>query len=118
MHAHNLAKSNHPSLGERYLLLAPSPGVGPSGEDVHPKMLFTENDTNFELLYGGENHSKYVKDAFHRYVVKGEMDAVNPAGTGTKCAGWFVFNDSGGVSPGECAGMTGPSAAAAVWTKR
>jgi len=100
----NMAKSHHHSLGERYVLLSPSPGTGESGEDVMPEMMFTDNDTNFERLYGGNNESKYVKDAFHRYIVDGEKDAINPAQTGTKFAAWFPFNESGGVKPGECAG--------------
>lgn len=103
--AETSAKSTHPSLGERYVVLSPSPGVGPSGEDVLPEVVFTDNDTNFESLYDGENQSKYVKDGFHRYIVNGEKEAVNPAQTGTKCAGWYAFNESGGVAPGECAGM-------------
>ena len=43
--------------------------VGPEGD--LPDLLFTENDTNHELLYGGTNATPYVKDAFHNYVVKG-----------------------------------------------
>lgn len=31
--------------------------------------MFTENDTNFERLWGGENASKYVKDAFHDHII-------------------------------------------------
>lgn len=104
MYAENMAKSKHHSLGERYMLLSPSPGVGPSGDDVDPEMLFTENDTNFEVLYDGKNPQPYVKDAFHRYIVDGEKDAVNPAQIGTKTAAWYKFNEAGGVPPGECAG--------------
>jgi len=104
----NRMKSKHHSLGDRYILLSPSPGVGPSGEDVQPKLLFTENDTNVELLYGGKNDQPYVKDAFHRHIVDGEKEAVNPAETGTKSAAWFAFNEAGGVNPGECAGMVFP----------
>ena len=100
----NLVKSEHHKLGERYLLLSPSPGVGPSGEDVHPKLIFTENDTNTELLYKVPNEQPYVKDGFHRHIVDGEKEAVNPAQTGTKSAAWFTFNEAGGVAPGECAG--------------
>jgi hypothetical protein len=100
----NAAKSNHWSLGERYFLCSPSPGVGSSGDDVMPQFMFTENDTNFKALYDQENKQPYVKDAFHRYIVDGEKDAVNPAKTGTKCAAWFNFNEDGGVNPGECAG--------------
>ncbi|KAK3397277.1 Six-hairpin glycosidase-like protein [Sordaria brevicollis] len=99
----NLVKSQHHKLGERYLLLSPSPGVGPSGEDVHPKLIFTENDTNTELLYKVPNEQPYVKDGFHRHIVDGEKEAVNPAQTGTKSAAWFTFNEAGGVAPGECA---------------
>lgn len=78
------AQTWHPKLGERFVQLAPSPGTGPSGEDVQPEMIFTENDTNFEALYGARNTQSYVKDAFHRYVVKGEKGAINPDHRGTK----------------------------------
>jgi len=109
-HGENMAKSQHHSLGDRYVLLSPSPSVlGEEGADVIPEMLFTNNDTNFELLYGGNNETPYVKDAFHRYIVDGEKAAVNPDQTGTKCAAWFPFNESGGVRPGECAGTPPPS---------
>jgi len=115
MYDESMVKSNHHTLGKRYLLFSPSPGVGSSGEDVLPEMIFTENDTNFELLYGGENKVPYVKDAFHRYIVNGEKGAINPAQTGTKCAGWFSFNEDGGVNPGECAGMCHCSSTTAVY---
>ena len=97
------AVSKHPKLGERYFQLSPSPGVGPSGTDVQPELLFTENDTNFEVLYEGKNEQPYVKDAFHRHIVDREKKAINPKKTGTKSAAWFTFNEGGGVAPGECA---------------
>lgn len=50
------------------------------------ELLFSENETNQQLLYGVENASPYVKDAFHRYVVEAESEAVNPEKTGTKAA--------------------------------
>ncbi|KAK4228465.1 Six-hairpin glycosidase-like protein [Podospora fimiseda] len=102
-HDENLIKSKHYSLGERYVLLSPSPGVGPSGEDVQPELMFTENETNFELLYKGTNEQPYVKDAFHRHIVDREKGAINPANTGTKAAAWYAFNEGRGVAPGECA---------------
>ncbi|KAI1006171.1 Uncharacterized protein K3495_g2050 [Podosphaera aphanis] len=98
-----VAKTHHPILGERYFHLSPSPGVGSSGQDVLPEFLFTENDTNFELLYKGKNKQPYVKDAFHRYVAEKKTAAVNPKQKGTKCAAWFVFDEDGGVPSGECA---------------
>jgi len=48
--------------------------------------LFTENTTNREKLFGTPNPSPYVKDSFHRYLIQKEVDAVNPAHEGTKCA--------------------------------
>ncbi|RFU29360.1 hypothetical protein B7463_g6953, partial [Scytalidium lignicola] len=97
------AHSKHYKLGDRYIRFSPSPGVGPSGQDVQPEIIFTGNDTNFKKLYDGENKEPYVKDAFHHYIVDGEKDVINPKKTGTKSAAWFAFNDAGGVAPGECA---------------
>jgi Glycosyl hydrolase family 63 C-terminal domain len=54
-----------------------------SGADA---LLFTENETNNERLYGVPSPTPYVKDAFHAYVVNGKREAVNPAATGTKAA--------------------------------
>ncbi len=51
-----------------------------------PELLFTENETNTERVFGVPNQTPYVKDAFHRYIVDGVPEAVNPAGTGTKAA--------------------------------
>lgn len=50
------------------------------------ELLFTENETDNERLFGVKNATPYVKDAFHRYVIDKEGNAVNPAGTGTKAA--------------------------------
>jgi hypothetical protein len=51
--------------------------------------LFTENETNFQRLFNSPNASPFVKDAFHRYVIHGEKDAVNPALRGTKAAIYY-----------------------------
>jgi hypothetical protein len=62
-------------------------GVFRLAVDGEPEaLLFTENETNVERLYGAANPTPYVKDAFHRYVVAGERGAVNPAGRGSKAA--------------------------------
>jgi hypothetical protein len=53
--------------------------------------LFTENESNRELLFGAKNSSPYVKDAFHRYVISGETTAVNPELKGTKAAVQYNF---------------------------
>ncbi len=56
-----------------------------------PTMLFTENETNNERLYGAANASPYVKDAFHDVVVGGRADAANSLSHGTKVAAWYRF---------------------------
>ncbi|MBL6797831.1 MAG: glucosidase [Synechococcus sp. BS307-5m-G39] len=48
--------------------------------------LFTENETNTERLYNQPLHQPYVKDAFHRYLIEAQTDAVNPSGEGSKAA--------------------------------
>jgi hypothetical protein len=66
--------------------------------DGAPELLFTENDTNAERLWGSPNATPYVKDAFHRYVVAGEPGAVNPAKSGTKAAARYIVD----VPAGGC----------------
>lgn len=98
-----IAKSSHPQIGERYIQLSPSPGVTPDSADVLPKLLFTENDSNLNALYGVENKADYVKDAFHRHIVDQEKGAVNPKQTGTKACAWYAFEEGDGIAPGACA---------------
>ena len=61
--------------------------------DGAPELLFTENESNAERLWGQPNASPYVKDAFHACVIAGQRDAVNPAGVGTKAAAHYVLDD-------------------------
>jgi mannosylglycerate hydrolase MGH1-like protein len=63
-----------------------------------PELLFTENETNLQRLYGAENESKYVKDAFHDYVIRGTQDAVNPSRRGSKGAARYVLELPPGAS--------------------
>jgi hypothetical protein len=61
-------------------------------------LLFTENETNTQRIFGIPNRSHYVKDAFHEYVVHGREGAVNPAREGTKAAACYHRT----LGPGEC----------------
>lgn len=54
-------------------------------------LLFTENETNNERLFGTPNASPYVKDGINNYVVNGKLDAVNPAAAGTKAAAHYTL---------------------------
>ena len=49
-----------------------------------PTLLFTENESDLRRLWGQPNASTYVKDGFHRYVIHGDADAVNPEQFGTR----------------------------------
>jgi hypothetical protein len=60
------------------------------------ELLFTENETNFERLFGSANASPFVKDGINRYIVEGERDAVNHGLTGTKCAARYALNVAAG----------------------
>ena len=50
------------------------------------ELLFCDNETNNQRLFGAPNVRPYVKDGINDYVVSGATDAVNPAHTGTKAA--------------------------------
>ncbi len=80
-------KVAHPELGDLWLHF--------EGE---PELLFTENETNRERLFGASNASPWVKDAFHARVVGGDVDKVNPRLVGTKCAGWYRFDVPAGAA--------------------
>jgi hypothetical protein len=47
------------------------------------ELLFCDNETNVNRLYGG-NSQGYFKDAFHEYLVEGKREAVNQLRQGTK----------------------------------
>jgi hypothetical protein len=62
-----------------------------------PELLYTENETNAERLWGGANASPFVKDGIHEAVVHGRTDAINPAMRGTKVGLHYLVN----LAPGE-----------------
>ena len=66
--------------------------------DQSPELLFTENETNMQKIWNQPNTSPYVKDSFHRYVVSGDKEAVNPKKTGTKAAAHYTLNVPAGGS--------------------
>ena len=75
--------------------------VGTLGErtivfDGKPELLFTNNETNNEKLFGSQNNTQYVKDGINDYVVNGHTAAVNPAQTGTKAAARYKAVIPGG----------------------
>jgi hypothetical protein len=65
--------------------------------DGKPALLFTENETNTQRIFGVPNRSPYVKDGINNYLVQGQHDAVNPAQIGTKAAAHYPIT----VGPGQ-----------------
>lgn len=61
-----------------------------------PPLLFTENETNNQKLFGVENHSPYVKDGINDRVVDGIEAAVNPEQIGTKAACHYLLDIDAG----------------------
>ena len=59
-------------------------------------LLFTENETNHERLFGQKNESPHVKDGINDCVVQGKQAAVNPEKTGTKVAAHYQVNVGAG----------------------
>ncbi|HEX6829247.1 MAG TPA: glucosidase, partial [Burkholderiales bacterium] len=51
-----------------------------------PELLFTENESNAQRLWGQPNASPHVKDAFHAWLIEGRRERVNPGGEGSKAA--------------------------------
>ncbi|HEY6167419.1 MAG TPA: glucosidase [Verrucomicrobiae bacterium] len=82
---------NHESLGKYFFQIGPAP------DGLKPPVLFTDNESNAQRLWGMENANRFVKDAFHQYVVRGQNDAVNPKQFGTKAAPVYVLK----LKPGE-----------------
>jgi len=77
----------HPVLGEFTL----------SCEGDVP-LLFTENETNHERLFGQRNESVHVKDGINDFVVAGDQGAVNPGKQGTKSAAHYTLTIGAGQS--------------------
>ena len=78
-------RAAHADLGERYLYC--------EGE---VPLLFTENETNNERLFGTVNACRYVKDGINNFVVQGDQNTVNPEKTGTKSAAHYQLHVAAG----------------------
>ena len=68
----------------------PEMGAWVAHFDGVPELLFCENETNFERLYGSAG-PPFPKDAIGERVVRGASSATNPEGKGTKCAAHYRF---------------------------
>jgi Mannosylglycerate hydrolase MGH1-like glycoside hydrolase domain len=82
-----VVKAVDAKLGERYFYC-----------DGDASLLFTENETNTQRIFGVPNRSSFVKDSINDYIVHGQEGAVNPERKGTKVAAQYRLT----VNPGQC----------------
>ena len=83
----SIVKATDATLGERYLYC-----------DADVPLLFTENETNTQSVFGVPNRSPYVKDGINNYLVHGQEGAVNPEKKGTKVSPLYRLT----ITPGQC----------------
>jgi hypothetical protein len=82
--APGVVAAQHESLGAYRFFVAPRADGG------EVPLLFTENETNTQKLYGSPNKGP-VKDAFHAHVISGTPGVLATAPEGTKCAAHHVL---------------------------
>jgi hypothetical protein len=81
-----LVRATHHDLGDYWLAC-----------EGTPALLFTENETNAERLWGVQNRTEFVKDGINNTVVSGAEGKVNPRNVGTKVAAHYALV----IAPGE-----------------
>ena len=86
-----LIVASHPDLGERFISC-----------EKAVALLFTENETNTERLFGTPNRTPYVKDGINNYIVHGHRFAVNAEKTGTKASAHYPLTVGAGDSQTIC----------------
>src|ERR1700741_129363 len=103
--------ASHSELGDRFLYC-----------EGTPALLFTENETNNQRLFGKPNGSPFVKDGINNYILLGEQNTVNPEQRGTKASAHYRLTVEPGqsqtirlrLSDAESAAMTSSKRAAFV----
>ncbi len=81
-------KITHPELGIRWFYC-----------EKADELLFTDNETNKQKLFGEPNDSLHTKDAFHEHLIHGNQEAINPSQRGTKAAPHYILQ----INPGKTA---------------
>jgi hypothetical protein len=83
----SVVATSHPELGERFLYCA---GEVP--------LLFTENETNSERIFGTPSRTPYVKDAINNFIVHQQFGGINRGDAGTKVSPHYHVT----VKSGQC----------------
>ncbi|TQS43374.1 MGH1-like glycoside hydrolase domain-containing protein [Cryptosporangium phraense] len=79
----NVVRTTHPFLGDLVFV--------PEGA---PELLFCDNETNTQRLYGTKGPD-FPKDGIGDHVIHGD-DSVNPQRRGSRCAAWYRLSVPGG----------------------
>ncbi|MBE9016317.1 glucosidase [Chroococcidiopsidales cyanobacterium LEGE 13417] len=87
----SIIESTHPSLGDRWLYC-----------EGTAELLFTENDTNYQKLFGVENKSDFVKDGINDYLINRDKTAIDPQQIGTKFAANYNLKIAAGETVTIC----------------
>ena len=82
-----IVAAGHRDLGERFLFA-----------EGATELLFTENETNAERLFGSPSASPHVKDGINELVVHGKKGSVNPERKGTKVSALYPLTLGAGES--------------------
>ena len=83
--------ADHGTLGRWFMHVMPG-----------TELLFCDNETNTEKVWGTESTTRHPKDAIHEAVVNGRRDAVDPSLTGTKAAAHLRLVVAAGSSSTVC----------------
>ncbi|MGH7799775.1 MAG: MGH1-like glycoside hydrolase domain-containing protein [Thermodesulfobacteriota bacterium] len=81
----SVIEASHPTLGERWFYCEEPTGL-----------LFTENETNNQRLFGIGNAFPFVKDGINDYILDGRKEAVNPNQIGTKVSAHYSLKIGSG----------------------
>ncbi len=84
---HEYVELQHATLGNFQFELSVA---SKQHRNLNVEWLFTENATNPYRHPGIPTSGSFFKDAFHEYIVKGNIKAVNPKKTGTKCGAYVM----------------------------
>lgn len=80
-------RATHSELGDYHLYWQGS-----------PTLMMTNNESNREALFGIDNRSPFVKDAFHEYIVGDKQSAINANQRGTKAGLHYKITLAAGAS--------------------
>jgi Glycosyl hydrolase family 63 C-terminal domain len=78
--APGVIRAEHPRLGIYHL----------HADGDLSDVLFCENESNTQRLWGDPPSAGYFKDGFHQRIVGGDVHAVNPLRRGTKAGPWYI----------------------------